>query len=249
MKEFWIALGIVLMLLPVLYYLRIKVLEAEVLLVPIYGGIDSLYGKIYSEMIREGKEYDAVILEFDSPGGTLGGIVDVIEAVKELKKDNITVIAYIKDEAMSGAYWIASYCDYIFANNYSLLGNIGVTASYLNFAGLLRMLNITYIEIYNGSMKEIGSPFKEPEKEEIERLRRIVNELYKEFLRSVKENRNLTEEQLRIIATSDIFLGSEGKRLGLVDYIGGIEEIKEFLKEVLKKEEINIKYPSLKKFI
>lgn len=249
MREFWIALGIVLMILPALYYIRLRVFEGKVLMVPIYGEIDSISGKIYSEIIKDGKNYDAVILEIDSPGGTLGGVMDIIEAIEELKENNVTVIAYIKDEAMSGAYWIASYCDYIFANNYSLLGNIGVTASYLNFAGLLKMLNITYIEIYNGSLKEMGSPFKEPTKEELEKLRRIVNELYKEFLRSVKENRNLTEEQVKKIATSDIFFGFEGKEIGLVDFIGNIKDIKEFLKETLNKEEIRIEYPDFRKFI
>ncbi len=242
MKEFWVALGIVLMALPFLYYLRITFLEGRVLVVPIYGEIDTYYGSLYSEWMKEGEDYDAVVLEIDSPGGTLGGVREVISAIEYLKERNKTVIAYVK-EAMSGAYWVASYCDYIFADNLSMLGNVGVTASFLNFAGLLKRFNVSYIEIYNGSLKEMGSPFKEPTEEELRRLREIVNQVYKVMLESIKRNRNLTEEQLEKVATSDVFFGFEGKNLGLVDFIGTWEDLEEFLKKELGKEEITFYYP------
>ncbi len=243
MKDFWIAFGIVLMVLPILYYLRLEYLTARVLVIPLYGEIDGYKGYLISQALEDSKDYDAYILEIDSPGGTLDGVLKVIYAIRDLKNKNKTVVAIVEGEALSGAYWIASYCDKIFVNNLSLLGSVGVSASYLNFAGLLDMLNITYVEIYNGSMKEMGSPFKRPSENEVKRLREIVNKIYNYFLADIKRNRNLSEKSLEIVGTSDIFLGEEAVEIGLADEVGGIEKVKEFLKERLEVQEVKLEYP------
>ncbi len=246
MKDFLVALGIILMILPVLLYVREIVRKEKVLFVPIVGEIDSFSGKIYAEALKEGKDerYEIIVLEVDSPGGTYSGIIDVINAIKGLKEENKTVLCYVK-EALSGAYWIASYCDRIFAEEGALVGNIGVSASFINLHGLFQRFNISYIEIYNGSLKEMGNPFKQPAPEEIERLKEIVNKLYENFLSSVAANRNLTAEEVKEIKTSNIFLAPEAIKMHLVDEIGNLDSIEEYIKQKFNKKEIEFVYPRI----
>ena len=60
------------------------------------------------------------------------------------------------------------------------------------------------------------------------------------FLSSVAENRQITsEENLGIIASARVFLGSEALELGLVDVLGGRKEAEDWLKEHTNLTEIN----------
>ena len=67
----------------------------------------------------------------------------------------------ITEIGTSGAYWIASATDKIFADKMTITGSIGVIGSYLEFAKLLERYNVTYQRLVSGRYKDIGSPFKE----------------------------------------------------------------------------------------
>ena len=78
----------------------------------------------------ESKQVKGIIIEINSPGGTVVASREIAEAVKKSQKP---VIALIKDVGASGAYWVASAADVIVADPLSMTGSIGVTASYLEF--------------------------------------------------------------------------------------------------------------------
>src|SRR3989344_9012865 len=76
----------------------------------------------------------AIILEINSPGGTVVASKEIADKVKSIQKPTI---ALIREVGASGAYWIASSSDLIIADELSITGSIGVISSYLQFSGLL----------------------------------------------------------------------------------------------------------------
>lgn len=158
-----------------------------------------------------------IILEINSPGGTVVASKEIADKVKSMNKP---VVSWIREIGTSGAYWIASSSDKIIADPLSITGSIGVISSYLEFAGLLKNYNVTYESLTTGKFKEIGSPFKELSQEERIFLQDKLNQIHDYFVKEVAANRNLELEKVKGLATGEFFLGQEALELGLIDYLG-----------------------------
>jgi protease-4 len=104
---------------------------------------------------------------------------------------------------------------------------------------------VTYERIVSGEGKDIGTPFRNLTKEERAKIEYIVNETFLYFLTDIAKNRNLTKEQIEKISSGDVFLAKDAVDLGLIDYLGTIEDAKELAKNMTKS--IKPEFVSLKK--
>jgi protease-4 len=187
----------------------------------------------------------AIIFEINSPGGSAVASQEIADSIKAIKKPTV---AWIRELGASGAYWIASSADYIVANKMSITGSIGVISSYLEFSGLLRDYNVTYRRLVSGKYKDIGTPFKELTKQE-ERLFQERLDLIREyFIDEVSKNRKMAKKDVEEIATGLFYLGSQAKDLGLVDELGGKEEVKKYLERQLNMPIRFVKYEKKRSF-
>ena len=169
----------------------------------------------------EDETVKAVILEIDSPGGTVLASKEIADKVKEAGKP---VVALIRSSGASGAYWIASAANYIVADEMSIIGSIGVTSSYLEFSGLLKEYDVNYQRLVTGEFKDIGTPYKELTDKEEELFMGKLNQIHNFFVEQVAENRNLSSAKVGKLATGEIFLGQEAIKLDLIDELGGESE-------------------------
>ena len=140
------------------------------------------------EKAQKNDDIKAILLEINSPGGTPVATDEIASAVKEANK---TTIAVIRETGASGAFWIATAADRIFANRMSITGSIGVQASRLEFAGLIADYNVTYRRLTAGRLKDAGSRFREMTPEEQQLFQTMLDKLHNEFIKAVAHNRNL----------------------------------------------------------
>jgi protease-4 len=182
------------------------------------------------EEAQKNDEIKAIILEIDSPGGTPVATDEIATAVKNANK---TVLSVIRESGASGAFWIATAADRVYANRMSVTGSIGVQASRLEFGGLIADYNITYRQLTAGRLKDAGSRFRDMTPEEQQLFQRMLDNLHTEFIRTVAQNRNLPEDYVRGLATGFVYLGAEAKELGLIDEIGGKKEALKYLEQTL----------------
>ncbi len=179
------------------------------------------------------KTVKAVILRINSPGGTVAAVQEIYQEIERLKKQGIKVVASLGDIATSGAYYIASACDVIVADPGTLTGSIGVIIPLMNFQGLMQKLGIKAESIKSGKYKDIGSSSKEMTPEEREILQKLVDNAYQQFLSAVKKGRgNKVKGKWENIADGRIFTGEQAYKLGLVDYLGNLEEAKTIAKDL-----------------
>lgn len=171
-------------------------------------------------------QIEAIMLDINSGGGSAVGSDEIAQAVK---KANKTTIAVIREAGASGAYWIASSADIVYANRMSITGSIGVIGAYLEFDGLLEDYNITYRRMVSGKYKDIGSPFKEMTQEEQAMFQGMLDQIHEFFIEEVALNRNMTVEQVREISNGELFLGVKAKELGLVDRLGTKQDAVNFI--------------------
>jgi protease-4 len=133
----------------------------------------------------------------------------------------------------SGAFWVATAADYVFASKMSLTGSIGVTGSRLEFAGLLKDYNVTYRQLSAGKYKDAGSRWKEMTPEEQQLFRKMLDEIYNDFVQAVATNRNLPVDKVMQIANGFVLTGSQAKELGLIDAIGNKEDAIKYTEQKL----------------
>ena len=179
------------------------------------------------ESIEEDPSIKGVLIEINSPGGSVVASREIAMAVRDMDKPTV---CWLGDLAASGAYWIASSCDTIVADPLTLTGSIGVTASYLQFSGTMEKYGVTYERFVSGEYKDTGSPFRNLTEKEEEGMMRLVNETFEYFLDDVRDNRGLSNEVVESIKSGGMYLGKDAVRIGLVDELGTWKDAKELAK-------------------
>ena len=247
----FIAVGIISLFVGV----DVESLSGNVALIPIDGVIvgdkdsDFLFESVTSspeaveliEKANKNPNIKAIILEINSPGGSAVASEEIANAIR---KTNKTTVAWIREAGASGAYWVASATDYVVANRASITGSIGVIASYLEFPGLLDKYNVTYRRLVSGKYKDIGSPFKEMTDEEKTIFQQSLDDIRDYFVSEVAKNRNLNKKDVDKIANGLFYLGAQAKDIGLVDELGGKDEVISYIE---KKEGIRADIVKYKK--
>jgi len=164
-------------------------------------------------------------LEINSPGGTPLPSKEIAEAIKSIGKPTV---AWIRETATSGAYWIAAATDAIVADSLSTLGSIGVASIRPDFSEFLKKIGIDVDTVASGIHKLLGLPFKplssEEKEEDRKRREEEIKIIQQIFLEGIKEKRSLREDVIEEISSGKTYLGQEAKDLGLIDELGGKEK-------------------------
>lgn len=140
-------------------------------------------------------------------------------------------VALLRTAAVSGAYWAATGADTIVASAISDIGGIGVTNSYIDNSKKNIKDGLTFNSLSTGRFKDYMNPDKpltEAERQLIMRDAYIIND---NFIKAVAANRNLDNSKVRALADGSSMLGEAGLKNGLIDKIGGLDEVKNYLQE------------------
>jgi len=159
-----------------------------------------------------------ILLVIDSPGGTVAGTEELGDIIRDTKKP---IVAFVDDCAASAAYWLASQCDEIIANNTTaMVGSIGVITSFMDAQPALEKLGYKF--------HTITAPQSTDKVKTWEQLRAGKYEEYKEnvlrihadqFINTVKAGRGDIDEKY---FTADIYFAKDV--IGpLVDSIGNFD--------------------------
>lgn len=178
---------------------------------------------------NEDEEIKAIILEVNSPGGSMVGGEEIDNAIKNSEKP---VIALIRDIGASASLLSISSADRIYASVNSTIGSIGVTMSYLSNEEKNKKDGYTYQQLSSGKFKDSGSPDKELTKEEKALMLRDIDISFNNFVKAISQNRNIPIDKVRQNADGSTFLGEKAKELNLIDEIGGIYEVEQYIKEI-----------------
>lgn len=165
---------------------------------------------------------EAILLRINSPGGSAVASDEVAVMVAQSEKP---VISQIREVGASGAYWIATSTDHIVANRMSITGSIGVIGSFFDFSGIMEDYNVSYQRFVSGDRKDLGSPFRDMSDDERALLQSKLDGIHEFFIQAVAENRGMNIDTLRPLANGEFYLGVEAYQHGLVDELGGDNEV------------------------
>ncbi len=175
------------------------------------------------KQLNKRDDIGAVVIVINSPGGSVVGSREIYSAVEGLKKPKV---AYLREVAASGGYYVASGADYIIADPNTLTGSIGVVATVAEFSELFDMIGVNFTTIKSGEYKDIGSVERPLTEKEREILESIINETFEEFKGVVVKNRGkkLDKERMDEIFDGRVMSGRQAYSYGLVDELGSKED-------------------------
>ncbi len=164
----------------------------------------------------------AIILHINSPGGGAAASQEVYNEVLRIRKEkHKKIVASVESVGASGAYYIASACDKIYANNASVVGSIGVIMEWTNYGELLRWAKLKNITITKGELKSAGDPSRDLTPKEQAYFQSLVDSMYTQFVHDVATGRHTTEDKIKPLATGQVWTGEQSLPLGLIDKVGG----------------------------
>src|ERR1700720_3201445 len=104
----------------------------------------------------------AIILHVNSPGGGVAASEEIYREVKRVREEKKKqVVVSIETVGASGAYYIASASNKIYADKGSIVGSIGVIAEWVNYGDLLHWAKLKDITMKAGEFKATGSPTRD----------------------------------------------------------------------------------------
>jgi protease-4 len=161
----------------------------------------------------------AILLEVNTPGGSIVGSREMFEALNESRKPKVS---YFREVAASGGYYVAMGTGYIVSNPDALTGSIGVRMTASEMSGLFRKIGYNVTVVTSGEMKDMGDPSRPLTPAEVEVLQSIVDQAFSEFKSLVAESRGdrLDSAGFETVLDGRVITGLQARRIGLVDQVG-----------------------------
>lgn len=165
----------------------------------------------------------AIVLRLDSPGGGVAASQELYQAVRRAAEQKPVVVS-MGSVATSGAYYAALGADSIIANPGTTTGSIGVLLELLEVRELMQKVGVQAQVIRSGRFKDAGNPARELTDEERALFQDYIDDAFDQFVGTVTEVRNLTDDQVRTVSDGRVFTGRRALELGLVDRLGDQHE-------------------------
>ncbi len=167
---------------------------------------------------------DGIILQIDSPGGTVDGTEDLSRIIKSTKKP---VVAYVDGMAASAAYWIGSSADEMIANGKTaVVGSIGTMIKMADMQPLLEKSGVKFHEVYASLSTDKNKDYRDAVKDGnyTGLINNTLDPLNGMFHSAVRGNRKGKISEQENVFSGKTYFASDAKKHGLIDKIGSMDD-------------------------
>jgi len=230
---------------------KIAVLYAEGNIVDGQGETGNIGGERYAKMIRKirkDKKVKAIVLRVNSGGGSSLASENIWRELIKAKEQDIKLVVSMGDFAASGGYYIACEGEKIFAEPNTVTGSIGVFGVLPNVEDFMDdQLGIDFDTVKTSKFATTGSPMFELNDMERAIFQESIDSVYRKFKERVAVGRGISVEKVETMAQGRVWTGTQAKRLGLVDELGGLEDAMAHAAELAELDSYRtVEYPKTK---
>jgi len=191
------------------------------------GSDPVIAAETFIEAIRKAREDDnikAIVLRVNSPGGEFKSS-DMIWREIDLTTKSKPVIASMSDYAASGGYYISMACDTIVAQPNTITGSIGIFMMMFDMSNFLgNKLGITFDEVKTGNYGEMYTVTRPLTDNEKQYWQTNLEEHYDTFTGKAAQGRNVSQDDIKKVASGRVWAGIQAKDNKLVDVLGGFND-------------------------
>lgn len=175
------------------------------------------YGDIETDLIeaKNNSEVSGIVLDIDSPGGTVNGLFELGDEIKTASESK-PIVAHTSGQMCSAAYYLACACSAISASQSASVGSVGVIMQVLDETKAFEMEGLKIETFRSDPMKAVGARGTSLSDDQRKYLQAMVDESASVFKEHVRHNRRIVEDTA---LDGRVFTADTAKRLGMVDVI------------------------------
>ena len=163
----------------------------------------------------------AIIIHVNSPGGGVAASEEIYREVKRIRDEKKKrIVSSIQTVGASGAYYVSSGTNKIYADSGSVVGSIGVIAEWVNYGDLMRWAKLKPELLKVGQFKDTGDPTRELTPAERAYMQGLIDNMYGQFVQAVADGRHAKVSDIKAIADGRVWTGEQALDLHLIDQIG-----------------------------
>lgn len=176
-------------------------------------------------------EIKAILLEINSPGGTVTGAQAIFDGINDYKRTtNKPVYAHVQGLSASGAVWATSGSDKIYADTGSFIGSIGVISGPYKYydkvvseqaslftPGIITQNGIETFNLSSGQYKDFGNPYRKMSEEETRIMQQALNNTYDDFVNLISTQRKIPQDKIKNTLKALIYDNKQAKEYNLID--------------------------------
>src|SRR6185437_14012505 len=194
---------------------KIGVVDLDGVILDPTGTVDEL------RRLADDDSVKAIIIHVNSPGGGVAASEEIYREVKHIRDDKKKdIVPSIQTVGASGAYYISSATNKIYAKNGSVVGSIGVIAEWVNYGDLMRWAKLKPEMLKVGKFKDTGDPTRELTPEERQYMQGLIDNMYGQFVQAVADGRHTKVSDITPIADGRVWTGQQALGMHLIDDIG-----------------------------
>jgi ClpP class serine protease len=180
-----------------------------------WDGHEAIRGRIENALLDP--LVSCVVLEINSPGGVVAGMIDCVEAVQRAQASSgKEIFAYAREHAYSAAYAWAMCATSLYLPEAGGAGSIGVLSVLLDARKMYEDFGLRALVIRSGDRKARGMPIEGFDDQTIAAEQARVDKLAGLFFALVEKSRGVKTAALRALE-GDVFDGSAAVEKKLAD--------------------------------
>lgn len=170
------------------------------------------------------KDCKSIVLDVDSPGGSVDGVADLCDYIHSCRGKKPTT-CFASGMICSAAYFIGSACDKICVSQDCLGGSIGVYTVKTDYSEALKEAGIKKVLITSGRFKGIGEPGLPVTQDVVSEMQAVVDEHKANFVEATARNRGMKIREAAKLATGQCWVGQKMVECGLADMVGTYQSV------------------------
>ena len=189
---------------------------------------------------RDDKSVKGIILRVNSPGGDVYASSMITNALEEFQSTGRPVMTSMGDIAASGGVWVTTTSEEIWAEETTLTGSIGVYSIIPDFSPLEKWAGMNYDGVSMTKAGDIYDLSRGVNKDLNKQFRENTENIYKNFVTKVANNRGLEFSEVLSFAGGRIWRGDAALELGLVDKLGALNDAVDSMASKLELEDYKV---------
>lgn len=217
----------------------------SVAVIPVYGVVShrmnmmqAMSGGTSTEMLRRDvraamvdPDISAVLLDFDTPGGSVYGVQELADELYSMRGDK-PLVAFANPLAASAGYWLASSVDELYITPSGDVGSVGVIAMHVDQSAANEQDGLKVEYITAGQYKAEGNPHEPLSDSAREYMQARVDAYYEQFVGALARNRGVSPDLVREAYGQGRVLGaSDALAAGMIDGIQTFDQTVTMLRE------------------
>ncbi|MFZ0760332.1 MAG: signal peptide peptidase SppA [Candidatus Sulfotelmatobacter sp.] len=168
----------------------------------------------------------AIILHVNSPGGGVAASEEIYREVKRIRaQKKKPIVVSIETVGASGAYYVSSAANKIYADQGSVVGSIGVIAEWVNYGDLMKWAKLKSVVFKTGEFKDTGNPARDLTPAEKVYMQSLIDNMFGQFIQAVADGRSMKFDDVKAIANGKVWTGQEALSMNLIDGVGDFETV------------------------